>query len=271
MPDEFDLIARYFTRPAGPGEGVWLGIGDDAAILDVPPGHLVVDAMICHPVPLAADAASFGSRVMAEALTHLAASGARPRWATLALTLPAPDEPWLEGFSHAFLDTAHRHQVDLVGGDTTRGPAALAVAAFGLLPGEALRRPRVRPGDRVMTVEVAGSPPEAPVRAGIALRPLAGAVVPTCDGDGVALRMLLDDSGPGTTLRPLPGRVPDPEPRAGGGRLGLCFTLAARHEDALREGLAHPRHRVRLLGTIGAAPPRKRPVNATPGPAGGTR
>ena len=254
MPDEFDLVARYFTRPAGPGEGVWLGIGDDAAVLDVPPAHRVVDAMICHPVPVAADAAPFGSRVMAEALTRLAASGARPRWATLALTLPAPDERWLEGFSRAFLDTAHRHHVRLVGGDTTRGPAAIAVAAFGLLPDEASRRPRVRPGDLVMSVEVAGSLSEAPVVAGIALRPLAGAVVPTCDGAAAALRMLLDDSGPGTTMRPLPGRTPDPEPRAGSGRPGLCFTLAARHEDALRERLARPRHAIRVLGTIRAAP-----------------
>ena len=107
-----------------------------------------------------------------------------------------------------------------------------------------------------MLVEVAGALPEAPVGAGIALRPLAGAVAPACDGVDAALRMLLDASGPGATMRPLPGRAPDPELRAGGGRPGLCFTLAARHEDPLRERLARPRHAIRVLGTIDAAPSR---------------
>ena len=302
MPDEFDLIARYFTRPAAPGDGVWLGIGDDAAVLDVPPDHLVTDAMVCHPIPAEADAARFGSWVIAQALTHLAASGARPRWATLALTLPAPDEKWLEGFGRAFLDTAHRHRVRLVGGDTTQGPAALAVAAFGLLPEERPSRPRIGPGDLVMMVAVASPLPEAPVSAGMALRPFAGAVVPACDGVDAALVALLEEiearnrdvlgggrcvveaddrprpphpdgedpvergsrqgraaSGSGTTIRRRSGRLPDAETRApvaADGRMGLCFTLATRHESALRERLARPRHEVHVLGVLDAMPPR---------------
>ena len=162
MADEFDLIERFFTTPAEPGDGVWLGIGDDAAVLEVPPGHLVVDAMICRPIPAAADARAFASRAVKEALARLHTRGAEPRWMTLALTLPAPDERWLEGFSRAVRDTARRHRVRLVGGDTTQGPGALSVSVFGLVP-------EPGPAERE-AIDTASRPGRAPRRVARSIR-----------------------------------------------------------------------------------------------------
>ena len=134
MADEFELIERFFMTPAEPGDGVWLGIGDDAAVLDVPPGSVVVDEMTCHPIPAGADGFTFGSFAIGDTLARIRKTGARPRWFTLALTLPEADEGWLEGFSRAIRDAARCHRVRLVGGDTTQGPGALAVCVFAVLP-----------------------------------------------------------------------------------------------------------------------------------------
>ena len=134
MADEFELIERFFTSSATSGDGVRLGIGDDAAVLEIPPDRSVVDAMSLHAVPPDADAFVFGSAAIEDALARAGAAGAQPRWFTLALTLPEADEAWLGGLSRAVRDAERRHGVRLVGGDTTQGPGALAVCVFALLP-----------------------------------------------------------------------------------------------------------------------------------------
>ena len=133
MADEFELIERYFMTPGAPGDGVWLGIGDDAAVLDVPSGCVVVDEMTVHPIPKGGDGYAFGSLALGDALRRCCATGASPRWLALALTLPEAEEAWLEGFARAIRDTERRHRVRLVGGDTTQGPGALSVAVFAVL------------------------------------------------------------------------------------------------------------------------------------------
>ena len=133
MADEFELIERFFMTRYAPGDGVWLGIGDDAAVLDVPPGCMVADEMSIHPIPDGGDGFAFGSCALGDALERSRATGATPRWLTLALTLPKADEEWLEGFARAIRDTERRHHVRLVGGDTTQGPGALAVCVFAVL------------------------------------------------------------------------------------------------------------------------------------------
>ena len=132
MATEFEVIERYFATPAGPGDGVWLGIGDDAAVLDVPPKHVVVDVMTCHSIPAGADPFAFGAFALGDALARARARGAQPRWITLSLTLPEADEGWLESFSRAVRHIERSHCVRLVGGDTTQGPGALAVCVFAL-------------------------------------------------------------------------------------------------------------------------------------------
>jgi thiamine-monophosphate kinase len=156
---EFELIRRFFMRShaaadsarAGP-PGVVLGIGDDAALLELPPdSELVaaVDTIVAgRHFPQDADARSIGHRALAVNLSDMAAMGATPAWATLALTVPSVDIAWLERFSVGLFDLADAHGVALVGGDTTRGSLTVSVQIMGHVPrGTALRRSGARAGD----------------------------------------------------------------------------------------------------------------------------
>lgn len=129
---EFDLIQRYFTRPT---PSATLGVGDDAALLRVGDGmQLAVSTdMLVSGTHFFADADPFllGHKTLAVNLSDLAAMGATPRWATLALSLPEVNESWLAQFSRGFFSLAEQYAVDLVGGDTTRGPLTLSVTIMG--------------------------------------------------------------------------------------------------------------------------------------------
>ena len=159
---EFDLIARWFARAPRRGD-VRLGIGDDAALLDVPAGRTLVAATDTlvegrHFLPNA-PARSIGHQALAVNLSDLAAMGAEPAWALLSLSMPDVDESWLDGFASGFDALAAAHRVDLVGGDTVRGPRVITVQVLGFVDGAAaLRRSGARPGDRVF---VSGTPGEA--------------------------------------------------------------------------------------------------------------
>jgi thiamine-monophosphate kinase len=146
---EFELIARYFSRPV---HRAVLGVGDDCAVIAPSPGlqlavssdMLVEGRHFLSTVP--ADA--LGHKALAVNLSDLAACGARPLAFTLALSLPRVDESFLDGFSAGLYALAEQHQIELVGGDTTAGPLAICITVFGEVePGEALRRDGARPGD----------------------------------------------------------------------------------------------------------------------------
>lgn len=147
--DEFALIATYFAGD----DGARVGIGDDAAIIDVPPGEqlaIAVDTIVDgRHFPPGTPASAIGHRALAVNLSDLAATGARPRWYTLALTLPTADEAFLHEFSCALRALGRRFGCALIGGDTTRGPLTVTVQAMGLVRGEGLRRAGAQPGDRV--------------------------------------------------------------------------------------------------------------------------
>jgi thiamine-monophosphate kinase len=151
LSPEFSLIDRYFTRPA---RSAALGVGDDCALLVPAPGmELAVtsDMLVSgtHFLP-ATDPERLGWKTLAVNLSDLAAMGARPRWVTLALSLPTIDEAWLTAFAQGFFACADAFGVELVGGDTTRGPLTLCVTALGEVPrGQALRRDGARVGDDV--------------------------------------------------------------------------------------------------------------------------
>lgn len=148
---EFDLIRRYFTRSTPSAE---LGVGDDAAILRVPDGmELAVstDMLVSgtHFFP-DADPLLLGHKTLAVNLSDMAAMGAAPRWATLGLSLPEADEVWLQQFSAGFFALAGQHGVELIGGDTTKGPLNLCVTIMGVVPqGAALRRDGASVGDDI--------------------------------------------------------------------------------------------------------------------------
>lgn len=240
---EFELIRRYFVRPgarraaadrgtahatpaaqglgtgAAPAEqsGVILGIGDDAAVLELPPGAQLVaavDSIVAgRHFPFGADARSIGHRALAVNLSDLAAMGAMPAWATLALTMPAADATWLQRFSAGLLDLADEHGVALVGGDTTRGPLTVSVQLMGHVPrGAAMRRAGARAGDLL-------------------------AVTGTLGDAGAGLAFLAAGSQPGSrdAARALVRRFEYPTPRV---QFGLAARGIASAAMDLSDGLA---------------------------------
>jgi thiamine-monophosphate kinase len=211
---EFEIIRRYFTRQQPQRDDVIAGIGDDAALLQVPSGsELVVcmDTLVAGVhFPESTPAAAIGHKALAVNLSDLAAMGAIPAWATLSLTLPDSDPAWLEDFSQGFFRLADRYGVQLVGGDTTRGPLSVTVQAHGFVPtGKALLRQGARPGDRIYVTGTLGD-------AGLALQ-------------------LGDQADPA-----LRERLDYPEPRAAAGQLLRDYASAAIDiSDGLLADLGH--------------------------------
>ena len=148
---EFSLIENYFTHRT---RHTLLGVGDDAALIRLRRGQVLaisVDMLVegRHFIK-GADPELLGHKTLAVNLSDLAAMGATPRWATLALALPKADARWLAAFTLGFMRLARAHDVDLIGGDTTRGPLNLCVQVMGEVPaGKALRRDGARAGDEV--------------------------------------------------------------------------------------------------------------------------
>jgi thiamine-monophosphate kinase len=190
---EFELIERYFRAPAealrlARGDAP-LGVGDDAALLQVPAGMQLAAALDTlvegRHFPAGTPATSLGHRALAVNLSDLAAMGAQPAWFLLALTMPAVDAGFLQQFSQGMLQLAMEHRIALVGGDTTGGPLSVSVQALGFVPpGTALRRDGARAGDLLF---VSGTPGDA--AAGLALEqgmPAAAAL------DGAQQRWLRD-------------------------------------------------------------------------------
>jgi len=151
MTGEFALIDRHFVRPT---PSAALGPGDDCALLQPSPGMqlaVTTDMLVAgaHFLP-DVDPKKLGWKTLAVNLSDLAAMGARPRWATLAGALPETDEAWIAAFAEGFFACAGEYGVDLVGGDTTRGPLNLCVTALGEIePGRALRRDGARVGEQI--------------------------------------------------------------------------------------------------------------------------
>jgi thiamine-monophosphate kinase len=148
---EFDLIRRYFTRAT---PSALLGVGDDAALLKVSEDYVLAVStdMLVSGTHFFPDADPFllGHKTLAVNLSDMAAMGATPRWAMLAIALPGADETWLEKFSAGFFALAQHYGVELVGGDTTRGPLNLCVTIFGEVTAQqALRRSGAQLGDEV--------------------------------------------------------------------------------------------------------------------------
>jgi thiamine-monophosphate kinase len=167
--NERTLIERFFRDCGARRADVPLGVGDDAALLDSPPGMQLVaamDTLVCgnHFLPHF-PAASIGHRALAVNLSDIAAMGAEPAWALLALTLPKADEVWLEGFAAGLGALAREHNVALVGGDTTAGPLCITVQLLGHAPRPpVMLRSGGRPGHVLF---VSGTPGDA--GAGLAL------------------------------------------------------------------------------------------------------
>ena len=158
---EFDLIELIRRHTAQPREDVRLGIGDDAAVLAVPAGQelaVAIDTLVegVH-FPRGTAAADIGWKALAVNLSDLAAMGASPAWALLALTLPQPDPDFIDGLAQGFAELARPQRLALVGGDTTRGALTISVAVHGFVPpGKAMTRAGARVGDVVLVTGTLG-------------------------------------------------------------------------------------------------------------------
>jgi thiamine-monophosphate kinase len=210
---EFELIEKFFTRPT---PHALVGNGDDAAIIAPSEGAAFVvttDSMIegRHFLPTL-DPWKLGRRIAQINLSDLAAMGAVPKFATLALTLPRIDEAWIARLAEGLWSALDEHEIELVGGNTTRGQLALSMTAFGEVPvvdgkAMALVRSGVQVGDELwvsgelgdagwalacMTGDVNASAtreqiakyeaPTARVALGIALREIATSCIDVSDG-----------------------------------------------------------------------------------------
>ena len=226
---EFDLIARYFTRPA---RRAVTGVGDDCALwqpqsgmqLAVSSDMLVEGRHFLSTV----SAQRLGHKALAVNLSDLAACGARPLAVTLALSLPRVDEAWLQGFSHGLFLLADAHGCELIGGDTTQGPLNICITVFGEIPpGDALLRGAAQAGDDIYVSGTVGDArlalevfrgslsldaelfeaarlrmeqPEPRVALGLALRGIANACIDISDGLVGDLGHIMKASGVGAVL-----------------------------------------------------------------------
>lgn len=291
MPAELDLIQRIQSR-VKPRADVILGIGDDAALLQVPIGQQLVvstDTLIAGVhFPDDSAPADIGWKALAVNLSDLAAMAATPAWCTLALTLPAADDDWLDGFLDGFLELAEQYDVQLIGGDTTRGPLSITVTVHGLVPhGQALRRDGARVGDEVWVTGTLGDAaaglrqwrqgklqsvklryrldrPTPRIEAGIALRELAHAAIDISDGLAADLGHVLKSSAVGAEIDL--GRLPTSATLsqhftgeserwqlqlAGGDDYELCFTAPASQALAIELAMAACDMTATVIGRIG--------------------
>ena len=289
-PSEFDLIERYFKRAA---PSALLGVGDDAAIIEPTAGMQLLmstDMLLAgtHFLP-DAEPEALGWKTLAVNVSDLAAMGATPRWALLALALPAADEAWVAAFARGFFSCADAFGVELIGGDTTRGPLNFCVTILGEAPaGQALLRSGAHVGDDVW---ISGHPgraalglahlqgrcnldvaprgeclvalhrPQPRVRLGLALRDVASAAIDVSDGLLADLGHILDASHVSAEIQldhlPTPianGQTPNELVRdcvlAGGDDYELAFTAAANCRPRIESLAGSLQLALTRIGTI---------------------
>jgi thiamine-monophosphate kinase len=278
---EFSLIDRIRELTRQGRDDVHLGIGDDAALLAVPAGQelvVAIDTLVegVH-FPVGTSAADIGWKALAVNLSDLAAMGAIPAWALLALTLPKGDATFIDGLASGFAQLAQSYRLALVGGDTTRGALTLSVAVHGFAPpGQALLRTGAHVGDAIFVTGTLGDAaaglqlvqqkgaadartaylinrlnrPTPRVAAGLALRGHASACIDISDGLLADLGHICEASKVGAdidaSLLPRSSALLDLFDDAvardlalsGGDDYELCFTVPAQRVAAVQADLA---------------------------------
>jgi len=290
---EFALIDRYFAGLTPAGDGVTLGIGDDAAVLALPGDQellATVDTLVSgvHFSPRQA-AGDIGFKSLAVSASDIAAMGGMPRWATLALTMPALKEAWLADFARGFAEMANSCGITLVGGDTMRGPLSVTVPLLGAVTrGRARRRGGAAPGDLIYVSGYPGAAglalqwlreeaenarpdsyctarlhrPRPRLALGERLAGLASAAIDVSDGLAPDLGHILKASRAAARVElaqfPQCGELAALADRRQAWRLALsagddyelCFTLPPQKRDALVQQVGDLDYPVTCIGTI---------------------
>ncbi|WP_372523538.1 thiamine-phosphate kinase [Sulfuricaulis sp.] len=275
---EFELIRTFFARQPVSRADVAAGIGDDAALLRPPAGQLlaVTSDLLVSGVHFLPDVEprSLGHKALAVNLSDLAAMGAEPAWFLLNLTMPEADARWLERFCEGMFDLARAYNVQLVGGDTSRGPLAIGIEAHGFVPeAAALRRSDAKIGDRIYVTGTLGDAavalqhrlgkqrlseddfaavaerldrPTPRVREGLSLRGLAHSAIDISDGlladlghilelSRVGARIFLDKIPLSPVCQAHVGKSGWEAPLAMGDDYELCFTVPPKNIGALEK------------------------------------
>ncbi len=280
MASEFSLIEHYFQRDSRRAD-VALGVGDDAALLRPPEGQLLAAAvdtlLIGVHFPDGTRPADLGWKALAVNLSDLAAMGAEPAWATLSLSMPAASERWLKEFAEGFFELADSVGIELVGGDTVKGPLAVTVQVHGFVPEDkALTRADARPGDAVYVSGTLGDAawglkqalaqeiprnadeyflrerldrPSPRIELGMKLRGIASSAIDLSDGLAADLGHIMERSNLGAAIETaslplseqLRGVCSEEEGRSlglnGGDDYELCFTVP-QPQQAVFEAIA---------------------------------
>jgi thiamine-monophosphate kinase len=294
---EFALINRYFKELTHPRDDVMLGIGDDAALLKVPDGMTLAVSMdtLVSGIHFFEQVApeTLGYKALAVNLSDLAAMGASPAWVTLSLTLPEVNETWIYQFCRGFAGLAKQYNVQLIGGDTTRGPLSISVQIHGFVAQHlAMRRDGARVGDDIYVTGTLGDAalalkqlqqdqtnrpsavaglnrlerPQPRVEAGLALSHLAHSAIDLSDGLLADLGHILSLSGAGATVEldkiPLSNEVASVVRAerdwsiavAGGDDYELCVTLPQADRAEVADIAAGLGLPITRIGQIAAQP-----------------
>lgn len=296
--NEFSLITHFFTNSQQTErQDVVLGIGDDCAILKVPPAQQLLVSMdtLVNGVhfPFETAAYDIGYKSLAVNLSDLAAMGATPAWFSLALTLPSLDKSWLEDFSSGLFDLARQFKIQLIGGDTTRGPMTITIQVHGFSPeGRAITRKGAQPGDLIYVTNTLGDAglalryiqghiqladsvvaplltqlnrPLPRIKEGLLLAPYASAMIDLSDGLAADLRHILRQSNTGALIHieklPLSKDLQKSVDYATATQLALtagddyelCFTIPVDKQHEV-EQLMHQEHcAISCIGQITAS------------------
>lgn len=296
MVSEFDLIRQLAAKQVVRRKEVVQGIGDDAAILGIPDGHeLLVSTDTLNigvHFPEDTSARDIGYKALAVNLSDMAAMGAKPLAVNLSLSLPRPDHAWVSDFADGFFEQASTYHVQLMGGDTTRGPLSIGVTIMGTVKsGCAIRRSGAQPGDLIYvtgTVGDAGAAlsvlrgelnvtqsqrhvllgrlnrPSARVDIGLAIQGHASACIDISDGLTADLGHILEQSDVGATLHvaqiPLSTELKDCLEATGGWAVPLysgddyelCFTVPAAKQGGLETVLSDYGYSATCVGRVEA-------------------
>lgn len=294
---EFEIIAQFFTRKITRTQEIILSIGDDAAVVRVPTGYdtvIAIDTLNAGiHFPVDTRPADIGYKALAVNLSDMAAMGAIPAWFTLALSFPDADEAWLTQFSDGLFALANHYQVDLIGGDTTRGPLSVTIQIGGWVkPDQYLARAGARVGDGVYVSGTLGDAaaglallqyhphdktaqslisrlhrPTPRVELGQKLVTIANACIDVSDGLTADLGHILNASGVGARIQqatiPISSVLRESgfDPATilryalhGGDDYELCFTVPAAKERQLDDVRKHCDCAITQIGEITQLP-----------------